>query len=499
MKDHDPLSAGMTAPQIETVPFRGFENLTANFIYCPNQFFDVCLPHSSRGTVRLVAYLLKRTLGWLDTGGNPVKQEISASYREIMSEAGISRGAIREAIDEAIASEFIHCIQPGRANSGNEAARRGSFGLRWDTRNTYARDRNSFEGFFVGEGHRTPIPNAFFERVVPQEPLAVVKIVGTVLRHTVGYQNQFGGRRSEAPLSYTYIQRYAAMADRSTLSQAIRHALDIGYICRVDEGAFGSWSTERKAASYAVRWLNEAELAESSSKTRPDAGEQFKKPTSTLGTVQKPDQSRSTNPTNNGPESRPAEQFRNPTTVKTSAKTLLKQQQETIAVAAEFSKGFQLLRTAGFDEKTAVRLAHLASAEEIQQQLIWLDRRNSNQNRLGMLRKAIEERWTEPTAPVLAESSVRHAGVYAGLDAVTEEREQKKKLRVAKLAAWAALSARQKTEFYDLAVAQATSEYTRSRLRRAGSLDNPPSEVLALVPLAEQPIEDLVPTLSHPL
>ena len=51
-------------------PFQGFEPLTANFIYCPNQFFDVCLPHCSRGAVRFVAYLLLRTLGWRDENGN---------------------------------------------------------------------------------------------------------------------------------------------------------------------------------------------------------------------------------------------------------------------------------------------------------------------------------------------------------------------------------------------------------------------------------------------
>ena len=53
-------------------PFQGFEPLTANYVYCPNQFFDVLLPHGSRGCVRLVAYLLRRTLGWLDANGEPI-------------------------------------------------------------------------------------------------------------------------------------------------------------------------------------------------------------------------------------------------------------------------------------------------------------------------------------------------------------------------------------------------------------------------------------------
>ena len=88
-------------------PFSGFEHLTANFIYCPNQFFDVCLSHSSRGVVRLVAYLLRRTLGWLDKNGEPIEQDISVSYTELVEHAGISRGAIRPAIDEAIQAGLV--------------------------------------------------------------------------------------------------------------------------------------------------------------------------------------------------------------------------------------------------------------------------------------------------------------------------------------------------------------------------------------------------------
>lgn len=204
--------------------------------YSPNQFFDVCLPNCSRGTVRLVAYLLKRTLGWLDENGNPIEQDVSVSYRQLIAEAGVSRGALRDAIDEAIAGGFIVCTRRGRVNSIESAAEKASFALRWDSGGTYAKDAQSFQGFYAGEGHRSPIPNAFFDRVVRQESLAVTKIVGTVLRHTVGYQNQFGGRRSQAPLSYSYIQQYAAILDRGTVSQAIRQALATGYIRCVEEG-----------------------------------------------------------------------------------------------------------------------------------------------------------------------------------------------------------------------------------------------------------------------
>ena len=162
-----------------------------------------------RGVVRLVAYLLRRTLGWLDSDGPPIDQQITVSWHELISDAGISRGALRAAIDEAVAAGFIVCDHEGRASCRGQAAASARYELRWDTKSDYAKDFDSFQGFFAGEGHRTPIPNAFFDSIVQSEPLTVVKVVGTVLRHTVGYQNQFGGRRSQAPLSFSYLQKYA--------------------------------------------------------------------------------------------------------------------------------------------------------------------------------------------------------------------------------------------------------------------------------------------------
>jgi hypothetical protein len=44
--------------------FPGFAPLQSNTTYCPNQFFDVVLPHFSRGVVRLVGYILYRAFAW---------------------------------------------------------------------------------------------------------------------------------------------------------------------------------------------------------------------------------------------------------------------------------------------------------------------------------------------------------------------------------------------------------------------------------------------------
>ncbi|MCA9082026.1 MAG: hypothetical protein KDA58_15800, partial [Planctomycetaceae bacterium] len=198
--------------------FAGFEPLTGNYVYCPNQFLDVCLPHCSRGAVRIIAYVLRQTLGWLDEQGQPIRQDIVIRYRDLIEKAGVSRGAIGPALDEALRLRFLQCRRESQQQVRGQAAQSAEYALRWSTDPSYTRELSSFSGFFAGEGHRTPVPNAFFDAVIPYESLSVVKVVGSVIRHTVGYQNQFGGRRSSSPLSYTQLQRHTLIQDRGTLS-----------------------------------------------------------------------------------------------------------------------------------------------------------------------------------------------------------------------------------------------------------------------------------------
>ena len=55
-----------------------------------------------------------------------------------------------------------------------------------------------------------------------------------------------------------------------------------------------------------------------------------------------------------------------------------------------------MLNQAGFDETTAKALAARQSAEVIRRQIQWLPLRNTTRNRLGLLRRAIEEDWPKP-------------------------------------------------------------------------------------------------------
>src|SRR5947207_6474308 len=91
-------------------PFAGFALPTSNTTYTPNQFFDVCLPHSSRGVVRLVAFMLRKTLGWCDANGLPQAEQHTVSYADL-ERAGISREMIRQALTEAIEGQFIRCVR----------------------------------------------------------------------------------------------------------------------------------------------------------------------------------------------------------------------------------------------------------------------------------------------------------------------------------------------------------------------------------------------------
>jgi hypothetical protein len=97
--------------------FEGFVLPTSNTTYAPNQFFDVCLPHYPRGVVRLVAYVIRKTLGWCDAHGNPQSERHRISFNELESKAGISRDMIRSAVEEAIAGHFIRRVRLGAEGS----------------------------------------------------------------------------------------------------------------------------------------------------------------------------------------------------------------------------------------------------------------------------------------------------------------------------------------------------------------------------------------------
>ena len=447
--------------------FPGFEHLSANYIYCPNQFFEVCLRHYSRGVVRLVGYMLRKTLGYLDKNGQPFRQDIRIPYLDLSEYAGVSTRAIPKAIRDAESGRFIVCVSPGVANRQGHRGQAAEYRLRWSSEeSSYTDDLKKFDGFYCGDGYRTPIPNGFFDIVACQETLAMTKVVGTILRHTVGYQNQFGGRRSEAPLSYGYIQKFANMKDRTTLSETLKEAVNKGYIQCAAEGRFDPQAGRNScAAKYAVKWLDQAENRPNTVKTRPEDTEDGKKPTG------------------NTAKCLPEEDGKIPTGRKTVSKHTHKQQ----TVVAKNPEGYELLVGEGIHRSTAALLSASATLEEIQNQIEWLPFRNPD-NRPAMLRKAIEEKWAIPdgAAEFSRQENARERERQEQFvrnergESAARQKQQREKRRQSLLVPWRALSASERENVLQRRIMQATSDGHRRRLRNI-DMDNPPLDVLLLL------------------
>ncbi len=408
-------NAGLPVPQ-DWVPdreprgpsFAGFALPTSNTTYTPNQFFDVCLPHYSRGVVRLVAYMIRKTLGWCDSHGNPVEDEVLVTYQELIDNAGISREMIRQSLDEAIAGKFIKCVREGRPDTAGKSAVTALFALRWDGGAEYIKDRKQFKGFFEGEGNRTYIPNQFFDLLIPQAALAVIKVVGSVIRFSIGFQVRRGSRRQHVALSYREIHNYTRIGSSSTLSTAIQKALESNYIVRVEDGFFDPKAgKESRAATYSLRWAD--------SKAYELTGQKIE-----AGKTNRKISNRSENRSGTGQkiEARDRSENRSDIKIKHTNNTFKQQMpsthdsQASVVAADEIHKK---LRGAGYDEKTARLLAVKHSPTTIENQIRWLPKREAARNPLGMLRRAIEENWPEPmTAEVgLTQLSVGDGIVFA--------------------------------------------------------------------------------------
>ena len=364
--------------------FAGFALPTSNTTYCPNQFFDVCLPHYPRGVVRLVAYLIRKTLGWSDADGKPQAERHAVTYAELAARAGVSRDMIRSAIDGAVNGHFIRCVRQPRSRRLGSSSVTGVYELKWDDAaghadTEYVKDPKRFRGFFAGEGNRTYIPNQFFDALVPAESLAVLKVVGSVMRFSIGFQNKWGHRRRNVALSYQLIQNYTRLRDRKSLGAAVRRALDAGYIERVADGYFDpDGGRLSRAAVYALKWLNSV-------------------PTETVGRKTPPADThltgRSDTPAGIGRKTPPAGRSENPTGIQITGKNNTVKQQDPLTAAAS-----ERLSAEGFDAAATSLIVSRFPASRIHRQIDWINRRNARANRLGLLRTSIEQDWGEPAA-----------------------------------------------------------------------------------------------------
>lgn len=382
---HNLIALPPRQPSAGKGSFPGFAPPTSNTTYTPNQFFDVVLPNASRGCVRIVAYLLRKTLGWCDALGNPQQEQIAVSNSELERRAGVGHDMIRSALDEAVGMHFIQCVQAGRARSAGDAGETAVYALKWDATPRYARSLDEFRGFYEGEGNRTDIPNQFFDALIPSETIAVTKVVGAVIRYSIGFVATRGHRRQQATLAYSQMLKVSGLSSRRTLAAAIREAVAKKYIVRLDPGYFSATLSERRSATYAICWSDGFQAKSEDAAITPK-----RIPAEVWITPSEKDTSRPlerSDPATSNPPKRIPAYHSEKETIET--KQLNEKEKQSGEAAAALKKE-------GFDEWIASRIAAQFSTSVIQQQMKWLPHRRATRNRLGLLRQAIEQNWPPP-------------------------------------------------------------------------------------------------------
>jgi len=354
-------------------PFNGFFLPTSNTTYTPNQFFDVCLPYQSRGVVRLVGYMIRKTLGWCDAHGNPQHETVSFSYNELERHAGVSHSMIRLALDQAVAAGFIRCVRKGEASTRSMQGQTATYELQWDEGGQYVKDPKTFAGFFAGEGNRTYIPNQFFDVLLVKEPLATIQAVGAIIRFSIGFVNKYGHRRQRVALSYRDIQRYTKLRSPRMLNKAIREAIARNYIERLEAGYFDpNGGALSRSAHYAVKWVGLSPSAPTTPKSEAGGNHSEKVSGGT-------------------PKSEAADHSEKVSDIQMKQLNNISKQQADVAATIE------RLKAEGFDTKAAKAIASQFSRERVERQIAWLPARSIKSNRLGLLRAAIAEDWQAPT------------------------------------------------------------------------------------------------------
>lgn len=373
-------------------PFPGFPDFRANVTFIPLQFFTAVLPYRSRGCVRLVGYMLRKVLGWVDEDGNPVQEQLRFTYAELVHGVGISRGGITQALLEATQHHLITVVD------AKEAAT--SYALLWSDH--YTNCPKEFIGFFRREavqetGDDSPmpkaarknIPNDFFDTVLRSEKLSVTRVVGTLLFKSIRW-GPAGERKAPVSISISELSRLTHLS-RQHVHEAVHEAMDRGYVHRVEAGCFDPLAgCQSHAATYRIRWISQAQMAAPTLKSAPptQAGDPF----TFLNSSKKVNGS--------AVQKSEREEFKkvNDISIKTEALEP-KTTTEVLTSNENVVAGKVALLDVGFNASTARLLAQKFPCERIERQLAWLPLRQTPNNRLAFLRRAIEQDWSKPESP----------------------------------------------------------------------------------------------------
>jgi hypothetical protein len=135
-----------------TTRFAGFPDFRSNVTFVPIQFFTVVIPNVKGATIRLVAYMLRKVLGWVDAQGNPTRGQLHFSYAELAGHAGLSRGVVVDAITQALEYHLIRRLPDPVGQPAGRVVEGAAYALCWDTTaEQLTHDLDRFRGFYYPE------------------------------------------------------------------------------------------------------------------------------------------------------------------------------------------------------------------------------------------------------------------------------------------------------------------------------------------------------------
>lgn len=257
---------GTSLPSARTeLQFRGFPEFRSNVLYCPKQFFTIVIPNSSVNCIRVVAHMLRKTLGWVDENGDPIQEQHEFSHRDLEQAAGVSHSRLNEALDDALKFNFIRRVHKARVQIQGVRAKSASFELRW-INSHYTDDLAAFEGFFSqpsytdGAGQnrigRKNIPNIFFDYLIREENRALIRVVGTLLWYSIDW-GKGGERKTTVRKSLRELVELTQLAKGSVV-RALDEAIEKGYIERVEPGVFDLAGNQQGSVTvYGIKWTTD--------------------------------------------------------------------------------------------------------------------------------------------------------------------------------------------------------------------------------------------------
>ena len=112
--------------------FKGFYVGEGRRTWTPNDFLYVVVPNEPLNVIKVVAVILRNTIGWSYKAGHR-RQQVQLGYRDLHRLTGIASPArLTEALSRAIAGNYIEQVRAGCFDrAGGAASAAATYGVKW--------------------------------------------------------------------------------------------------------------------------------------------------------------------------------------------------------------------------------------------------------------------------------------------------------------------------------------------------------------------------------